>query len=117
MRQMWCECLRENPDLQTTSLKGKNKGHVISFSAFRHLLNKELKDLLSFRKARQDTCQVCVKLNSSLDKLRAAKKSSENNTLDVKICELQAERASHQREREVRFASEIRHNHSCFKSM
>ena len=34
----------------TTSLKNKNKGPVISFSTFRNIFNRELKDVLSFRK-------------------------------------------------------------------
>ena len=60
MRRMWSEFVREHPHLKTTSLRQKNKGPVISFSAFRNLFNNELKDVLSFRKPRLDTCQVCV---------------------------------------------------------
>lgn len=46
MRQMWAEFVREHPHLRTTSLRRRNKGPVISFSAFRNLFNSELKDVL-----------------------------------------------------------------------
>ena len=106
MRQMWLEFTSKNPDLKT-SLKRKNRGQVISYSAFRSLFNKELSDLLSFRKARQDTCQVCDQINNRLAKLIAARKKSRKNahSYDDEICELKAQRLSHQRESEVRFAS------------
>ena len=37
MQQMWLEFVREHPHLKTTNLKQRNKGPVISFSAFRNL--------------------------------------------------------------------------------
>ena len=46
MRQMWCEFLKENPDLKTTSLTRNNKGPVLSFSSFRNIFNTELKEVL-----------------------------------------------------------------------
>ena len=46
MRQMWCEFLKENPDLKTTSFTRNNKGPVLSFSSFRNIFNTELKEVL-----------------------------------------------------------------------
>ena len=66
MKKMWREFVSKNPDLKTTSLRRKNKGQVISFSTFRNLFTQELRDLFSFRKARQDTCQTCDKRENGL---------------------------------------------------
>ena len=67
MRKMWSEYICEHPNVKTTRLKRKNKGPVISFSTFRNIFNAKLKDVLSFRKCRVDTCQVCDKLIPDLN--------------------------------------------------
>ena len=102
MRQMWCQFLKENPDLKTTSLKRNNKGPVLSFSSFRNIFNTELKEMLSFRKARQDTCQTC---DSNFNKLREQMKKTGRYRSENEICRLRNQRQSHLRESEARFAS------------
>ena len=103
MRKMWSEYIREHPNVKTTRLKRKNKGPVISFSTFRNIFNAELKDVLSFRKSRVDTCQVCDKTNSRLKYLRSLRNRSDNQNQE--ICELTDSKNSHLRESEARFAS------------
>lgn len=103
MRQMWTEFVREHPNLTTTSLKNKNSGPVISFSTFRNIFNRELKDVLSFRKFRVDTCQECDKCKNRLDNLRSL--SNRSSKQDDEIRDLMTRRNLHLRESEVRFAS------------
>ena len=103
MRRMWSEFVREHPHLKTTSLRQKNKGPVISFSAFRNLFNNELKDVLSFRKPRLDTCQVCDKTKNRLDYLVSLRNRSTNQEKELR--DLSTYKNSHLRESEVRFAS------------
>ena len=100
MKKMWREFVSKNPDLKTTSLRRKNKGHVISFSTFRNLFIQELRDLFSFRKARQDD-----KPETGLKGLENEKKRTGNKAIDVQISKLLAEKALLKRESEVRFAS------------
>ena len=66
---------------------------------------QELRDLFSFCKARQDTCQTCDKLETGLKGLENEKKRTGNKAIDVQISKLLAEKALHKRESEVRFAS------------
>ena len=103
MRQMWSEFVCEHPHLTTTSLKNKNKGPVIGFSTFRNIFNRELKDVLSFRRFRVDTCQECDKRKNKLDKLRSLNNRSSKQ--DDEIRDLVTHRSQHLRESEVRFAS------------
>ena len=67
MRKMWREFVKVNPNLKTNRSKLKNKGPVISFSTFRNIFNE---DLLSFRKARIDTCQYCDEIQNKLHIIR-----------------------------------------------
>ena len=103
MRQMWSEFVHEHPHLKTTRLKNKNNGPVISFSTFRNIFNRELKDVLSFRKFRVDTCQECDKCKNRLDNLRSLNNRSSKQ--DDEIRDLITRRSLHLRESEVRFAS------------
>lgn len=103
MRTMWSEFVHEHPHFKTTSLRKINNGPVVSFSAFRNLFNNELKDVLSFRKSRVDTCQECDKYMSRLDYLRSLSNPSSNQRDEIH--DLTACRSSHLRESEIRFAS------------
>ena len=103
MHQMWSEFIREHPHLKTTSLKNKTNGPVISLSTLRNIFNGELKDALSFRKLRVDTCQECEKFNNRLDNLRSL--NNQSSKQDDKMRDLLTHRSLHLREREVRFAS------------
>ena len=62
-----------------------------------------MKDVLSFRKSRVDTCQVCDKTNTRLKYLRSLRNRSNNQNQE--ICELTDLKNSHLRESEARFAA------------
>ena len=102
MRQMWIEFLKENPDLKTTSLRRNNRGPVLSFSSFRNVFNSELKEMLSFRKVRQDTCQTS---DNNSNKLKEQMKKTGWHRSKDEICWLRNQRQSHLRESEARFTS------------
>ena len=102
MRQMWSKFLTENPDLKTTSLRRQNKGPVLSFSSFRNIFNSELKEMLSFRKSRQDTCQTC---DQNTNDVNEEKRNIGPRRSEEEIRRLINERESHLRESETRFAS------------
>ena len=59
LRKMWQEFVRKNPDFKANRTRYTNKGPVISYSRFRNIFQEELRDTLSFRKPRVDTCQTC----------------------------------------------------------
>ena len=59
MRKMWRDFVAENPNFKTNRSVSRNKGPVISFSTLRKIFCEDLSDVLSFRKARVDTCQYC----------------------------------------------------------
>ena len=92
MRQMWIEFLKENPDLKTTSLRRNNRGPVLSFSSFRNVFNSELKEMLSFRKVRQDTCQTC---DNNSNKLKEQMKKTGRHRSKDEICRLRNQCQSH----------------------
>ena len=102
MRQMWSEFLAENPNLRTTGLRRRNRGPVLSFSAFRNIYNNELKELLGFRKSRLDTCQTCDNIENRLHEQR---KKTGSHRSEEEILRLRNESLSHLIESEARFAS------------
>lgn len=69
LRKMWGKFVSKNPSFKTNRSKMKNKGPFISFSTFRNIFNEELRDVLSFRKAREDTCQYCDEVLTKIDNL------------------------------------------------
>ena len=67
------------------------------------VFNTELKDVLSFRKSRLDTCQVCDKTTSRLNYLRSLRTRDDDQ--DQEIRNVTDFKNSHLRESESRFAS------------
>ena len=64
MKKMWREFVSKNPDLKTTSLRRKNKGHLllISFLTFRNFFIQELRDLFSFVKRGKTHVKLAINL-------------------------------------------------------
>ena len=58
--------------------------------------------MLSFRKARQDTCQTC---DNYSNKLKEEIRETGRHRSEDEICRLRNQRQSHLRENEARFAS------------
>lgn len=103
MRKMWREFVKVNPNLKTNRSKLKNKGPVISFSTFRNIFNEDLGDLLSFRKARIDTCQYCDEIQNKLHIIRLEVKNGNFSNVN-ELERLQNEHNAHCLESERRFA-------------
>ena len=95
MRQMWLEFVKKFPEFKTNHSRLKNKGPVISYSCFRNIFNKDLREILSFRKPRIDTCQFCDRNKKQIDHSRD----------EAQLQELLIQKRTHLRESEVRFAS------------
>ena len=105
MRKMWRDFCKNHPRLKTNRLRLKNKGPVISFSTFRNIFHRELGDILSFRKARVDTCQKCDKMQNSINFITSEIKSGNVRRAD-ELQQLKMELEAHLREAEVRFAAQ-----------
>ena len=103
MRKMWREFVKVNPNLKTNRSRLKNKGPVISFSTFRNIFNEDLGDLLSFRKARIDTCQYCDEIRNKLHIIRLEVKNGNFSNVN-ELERLQNEHNAHWLEKERRFA-------------
>ena len=103
MRKMWREFVKVNPTLKTNRSGLKNKGPVISFSTFRKIFNEDLGDLLSFRKARIDTCQYCDVIQNKLNIIRLEVKNGNFSNVN-ELEQLQNEHNAHWLESERRFA-------------
>ena len=104
MRRMWQSFCAEYPQFKTTSSKAKNKGPVISFSTFRNVFDENLRDTLSFRKARVDTCQYCDKKQNKINQISSEMKSGNLRRAREKL-NLEEELEAHLTESEIRFAS------------
>ena len=59
MRRMWQDICAKHPNFKANCSKAKNKGPVVSMLTFRNIFQQNLRDILSFRKARMDSCQYC----------------------------------------------------------
>lgn len=103
LRKMWGKFVSKNPSFKTNRSKMKNKGPVISFSTFRNIFIEELRDVLSFRKAREDTCQYCDEVLNKIDNL--LEKPHGRLTHAVELDRLREEHNQHRRESGIRFAS------------
>ena len=103
MRKMWREFVKENPNFKTNRSKLKNKGPVISYSAFRKIFNEDLSELLSFRKARVDTCQFCDSIDNKMKNLRLDINNGNVSRAD-ELEQLQEKHVAHKLESEKRFA-------------
>ena len=102
MRKMWRDFVAENPNFKTNRSVSRNKGPVISFSTFRKIFREDLSDVLSFRKARVDTCQYC---DQTINKINVLSQSLANPRPRAELQELKEAHAAHLQESEVRFAS------------
>lgn len=105
MTKMWQDFCANNPHFKTNSSKRNNKGPVISFSTFRNIFHQNLRDTLSFRKARVDTCQYCDKTQNKINQISSEIKCGNLRRAD-KLQQLRNELEAHLRESEVRFASQ-----------
>ena len=94
MRQMWLEFVTRNPHFSSNRSRLKNKGPVISYSTFRNIFNTDLREILSFRKPRDDTCQFCDSSKKQIDRANGDE-----------LERLLIAKQTHLRESEVRFAS------------
>ena len=90
--KMWPDFVAENPNFQTNHSVSRNKG------SFR----EDLSDVLSFRKARVDTCQYC---DQTINKINVLSQSLTNPRRRAQLQELKEAHAIHLWESEVRFAS------------
>ena len=105
MRKMWRDFVAKNPDFKTNRSQIKNRGPVISFSSFRNIFNLNLRDMLSFRKARIDTCQYCDQMENQINTLCLEIK----NGIAERVSDLERlrqEHDAHKLESETRFASQ-----------
>ena len=102
MRKMWRDFVTENLHLKSTHSPLRNTGPVISFSTFRNISHEDLSDLLSFRKARVDTCQFC---DEAINKINILSQSQGDPRRRAELKELREAHFAHCRESEIRFAS------------
>ena len=108
MRRMWKDFTTQHPDFISTRLAVRNKGPVISFSAFRNIFIEDLSKMLGFRKPREDTCQVCdmnmsskLRIQSAIEKGQGCSASKQRE-----LQQLEIEHEKHLKESESRFAAQ-----------
>lgn len=104
MRRMWESFCVEYPGFKTTSSRAKNRGPVISFCTFRKIFDENLRDILSFRKARVDTCQYCDEKQNRINQISSEIKNGNLRRVRERH-NLQKELEAHLTESEIRFAS------------
>ena len=92
---MWTDSIAKHPDFQTSFACTNRKGPGISYSKFREIFIEDLSDIISFRKARVDTCQLCDQYQ----------KKMKQEAVDSRLQEYTEEQKRHLLESEVRFAS------------
>ena len=105
MRKTWCDFVAKNPNFKTNRSQIKNRGPVISFSTFRNIYNRNLRDMFSFRKARMDTCQYCDQMENEI-KTMCSEIRNGNTEPTNDLERLQQEHDAHRLESETRFASQ-----------
>ena len=96
MHNMWTDFIAKHPDFKTSFACANRKGPGISYSKFREIFIEDLSDIISFRKARVDTCQLCDQYQ----------KKMKQEAVDCSRLQRYAdEQQEHLLENEVRFAS------------
>ena len=110
MRRMWLEFIAKNPTFKTNRSNTKNRGPVISYSTFRNIFNEDLRALFSFRRSREDTCQVCDQLRKKIEHTEAELSGDINirenrQELQLTLRRYREEHQEHKQESEVRFAA------------
>ena len=96
MHNMWTDFIAKHPDFKTSFACANRKGPGISYSKFREIFIEDLSAIISFRKARVDTCQLCDQYQ----------KKMKQEAVDCSRLQRYAdEQQEHLLESEVRFAS------------
>lgn len=97
MRRMWQDFCATHPNFTANCSRIRNKGPVISFQ-------QDLRDTLSFRKARMDSCQYCDRTQNSISQISSEIKAGHSRRAG-EVERLKTELELHLRESEVRLAS------------
>ena len=105
MRKMWRDFVAKNPNFKTNRSQIKNRGPVISFSTFRNIFNRNLRDIFSFRKARMDTCQYCDQMENQIKTICTEIRNGNAERVND-LERLRQEHDTHRLESETRFASQ-----------
>lgn len=104
MRRMWEHFCAKHPNFKANRSKKRNKGPVVSMSTFRNIFQQNLRDTLSFRKARTDSCQYCDATQNVITQISSEIKGG-NLRRAGEMRRLKANLELHLKESEVRFAS------------
>ena len=95
MHNMWTDFIAKYPDFKTSFACTNRKGPGISYSTFQEIFIEDLSDIISFRKARVDTCQHCDQYQ----------KKMKQEAVAGRLQQYAEEQERHLLESEVRFAS------------
>ena len=93
MHNMWTDFIAKHPGFKTSFACADRKGPGISYSKFREIFIEDLSDIISFRKARMDTCQLCDQFQ----------KKMKQEAVDSRLQQYADEQQEHLLESEVRF--------------